>query len=306
MKASKFSAVVAVLILVVTHTSPAKADNFGIGANSFDIEFVAIGKPGNTDDGTGYPNPVGKVEYEYRIAKFEVSEGMVDVANVNGELGITHVGRGPDKPATSISWFEATRFVNWLNTSTGNPPAYKYNDNGTFQGWAPSDSGYDSNNLYRNRLAKYFLPSTDEWYKAAYYDPIAEVYYDYPTGSDDPPTPVQSGTTVGTAVYLTTDPADITLAGGPSPYGTVGQGGNAMEWLETEVDQTNDVPPVAIEVRGGVWRQGSEPMQSMSASRYRPQSDFASIGIRVASRIPEPTSLALVLVGLGAALHRRR
>ena len=113
-----------------------------------------------------------------------------------GGLGITKDIRGPDKPATSVTWNEAARFVNWLNTSTGSTPAYKfavqpgevgYNANANIELWTISDAGYDPNNLYRNSLARYFLPSVDEWYKAAYYDPTSGVYYDYPTGSNSMP-----------------------------------------------------------------------------------------------------------------------
>ena len=74
-------------------------------------------------------------------------------------------------------------------------------------------------------------------YKAAYYDATAGVYYEYPTGSDTAPTPVASGTAAGTAVYQQPDsqgPADITLSGGLSPYGTMAQGGNVSEWQEQE------------------------------------------------------------------------
>ena len=91
--------------------------------------------------------------------------------------------------------------------------------------------------MFRNSLAKYFLPSVDEWYKAAYYDPTSGVYDLYPTGSNTAPTAVASGTAAGTAVFPADYcPADITLAGGLSPYGTMGQGGNVYEWNETAFD----------------------------------------------------------------------
>jgi hypothetical protein len=135
----------------------ARADTFGSGANSFEIDFVSIGNPGNPPDAN--PNPAGAVPYSYRIGKYEVSEQMIDKANALGGLGITKDTRGPDYPATSVTWFEAARFVNWLNTSTGSVPAYKFDSGGTFQLWQPSDAGYDSTNLYRNKLATYFLPS---------------------------------------------------------------------------------------------------------------------------------------------------
>jgi hypothetical protein len=231
---SRVCAAMVALIVGTMFTGTARADTFGSGANTFDIEFVTIGNPGNAADTTGDPNPAGKVDYVYRIGKFEISEQMIDKANASGGLGITKDTRGPNKPATSISWNEAARFVNWLNVSRGSVRAYKfdiqpgevgYDANANIELWTSSDVGYNPNNLYRNSLARYFLPSVDEWYKAAYYDPSLGVYYDYPTGSDTPPTAVASGTAAGTAVYDQAGPADIMLAGGLSAYGTMAPGG---------------------------------------------------------------------------------
>ena len=108
--------------------------------------------------------------------------------------------------------------------------------------WAVSDPGYNPNNLYRNSLAAYWLPSVDEWYKAAYYDPTTGTYFDYPTGSNTAPTNVDNGTAAGSAVYARPSqqgPADISDAGGLSPYGTMAQDGNVFEWNEsTPISQT--------------------------------------------------------------------
>ena len=199
------------------------ADTFGSGANSFNIDFVTIGNPGNPPDMGGVPIQAGSVPYVYQMGKYEISEQMIDDANALGGLGITKDTRGPNKPATSISWFEAAKFVNWLNTSSGYSPAYKFDAAGNFQVWQPSDPGYVPGSMFRNSLAKYVLPSVDEWYKAAYYDPTTGVYNLYPTGSNTAPTPVASGTAQGTAVYRQIAPADITQAGGFSPYGTMGE-----------------------------------------------------------------------------------
>ncbi len=237
----------AIISLALLYSPASYADTFGTDPNTtFEIEFVTIGNPGNPADTTGNPlppYPTGSVASTYRIGKFEISEDMIDKANALGGLGLTHFDFGPNKPATDISWFEAAKFVNWLNTSTNSTPAYKFDGGGNFQLWDPNDAGYDPNNLYRNSLATYFLPSMDEWYKAAYYDPTGSVYYNYPTGSDTAPTAVASGTTADTAVYLqsiASGPADITQAGGLSPYGTMGQGGNVWEWEETDLDLVND------------------------------------------------------------------
>jgi formylglycine-generating enzyme len=232
------------------------ADTFGSGANQFTMDFVTVGNPGNAADTTGY----GSVPYTYRMGTYEVSRDMITKANTVGGLGISmfdmtsYGGNGVNRPATGVSWYEAAVFVNWLNSSTGHTPAYKFSSGG-FALWGPSDAGYNAANLYRNSLALYFLPSENEWCKAAYYDGPAGLYYDYPTGSDGAPTAVASGTGVGTEVYLQltgTGPADITAAGGLSPYGTMGQGGNVNEWNESASDGGNDSTSEQREVRSGV------------------------------------------------------
>jgi len=315
MKAS--IALLAVLLSAVT--SHALSDTFGSGANTFDIEFVTIGNPGNAADTTGNPNPAGSVPYTYHIGKFEIYMQMIDKANALGGISITKPTAGADKPARGVSWNEAARFVNWLNTSTGSPAAYKfaiqpgevgYSANANIQLWAPGDAGYNPNNLYRNSLARYFVPSADEWYKAAHYDPTSAVYFDYPTGSDSAPTAVASGSAAGTAVYrqsFATGPADITLAGGLSPYGTMGQGGNVWEWEETDYDLMNDFSSSARGVRGGDWESSHLELLSSSVRSYVfPITEAITVGFRVAS-IPEPGTLLLgALAGLGLLWRRRR
>ena len=56
-------------------------------------------------------------------------------------------------------------------------------------------------NLFRHKDAHYWLPSMDEWYKAAYYDPTTETYFEYPTLDGSVPTAVASGTGPNTAVF---------------------------------------------------------------------------------------------------------
>lgn len=302
---------IALLLFLSCCASIAAADSFGTGANTFDIEFVTIGNPGNPDDDVsttsafGGADFVGSVDYLYRIGKFEISEDMITKANTLGGLGITQFVRGANKPASAISWFEAAQFVNWLNTSTGARPAYKFDVAGNFQLWEPGDAGYDPNNLYRNSLARYFLPSVDEWHKAAYYDPIADVYYNYPTGSDTLPTPVSSGTAADTAVYghktASDGPADITMAGGLSPYGTMAQGGNVWEWEETDFDLVNDSTSSDRGSRGGSWASIPSGLHERIRFDVDPTSEFSSVGIRVAS-VPEPSTLVLACVGVVGGL----
>jgi formylglycine-generating enzyme required for sulfatase activity len=292
---------------------------FGSGVNSFSMEFVPIDNPGNPADTTGVPNPAGSVDYSYKMGKFEISEEMINKANLLGGLGILKDNRGINLPATGVSWNEAARFVNWLNTSQGYSPAYKfttqpgdigYSANANLSLWTSGDAGYNVANPFRNTQAHYFLPSADEWYKAAYYSP-AGVYFDYPTGSDTAPTPVASGTTPGTAVYFGQGgPADVTLAGGLSPYGTMGQGGNVHEWEETEVDLINDSGASARGVRGGDWGLFIGYLTSSGRSFGDPTYEAGWVGFRVAGvlsvSVPESNSVFFgSLIAIGVLLWRR-
>jgi hypothetical protein len=318
MKTTSLCTILAVLVSICC-ADRVLAGRFGSGANRFDIEFLTIGDPANLPDLSGAPNPVGSVAQTFRIAQFEISEQMIVKANTVGGLGITKDTRGPDKPATGISWNEAARFVNWLNTSTGNQPAYKfefqpgqpgYAVNANTQEWSLGDLGFDPSNTYRNSLARFFLPNTNEWYKAAYYDPTTGVYYDYPTGSNAAPTGVNSGTGAGTAVYnrpFGQGPADVMVAGGLSPYGTMGQGGNVFELEESDFNLLNGPTSDARGLRGGYWSSGALNLVSTNRVSSAPTNQQNFIGFRVAAVIPEPsTAISLTIAFLGLLFPRKR
>lgn len=285
---------------------------FGSGADTFAMDFVFVANAGNPADTTGIPNPAGSVSHVYRMGKYEVSEDMIDKANSAGGLGITKDLRGANQPATSITWIEAAKFVNWLNTSTGRQPAYKFDGSGAPQLWSSAEAWQaGGENLFRHRDAYFFLPSENEWYKAAYFNGAAGVYFDYPTGSDTPPTGVGSGTAAGTAVVGQVAPADIAQAGGLGPYGTMAQGGNVWEWTETAADQVNDNPSELRSMRGSWWGfPAASTAASLSAevgSVWPAEFVNPSVGFRVAA-VPEPSGFAVAFGGLtfGLALRRRR
>ena len=85
---------------------------------------------------------------------------------------LSHSFRGPNKPTRYISWNEAARFVNWLNTSQGFQPAYQYstqpgdpdyNPEEEASFWSSEDAWQlGGENLFRHKDAAYFLPSEDE------------------------------------------------------------------------------------------------------------------------------------------------
>lgn len=265
--------------------------------------------------------------FTYDIGKFEVSEDMITKYNANygtsNNLVITKDTRGTDKPATSITWNEAARFVNWLNTSTGNQAAYKFTTTGVndiIVLWSSVDAGYNANNQYRNSLANYFLPSYNERYKAVFYDPSKTGYWNYTIGSDSAPAAVTSGTLVDTAVYshaCAQGPADVTQAGGLSAFGVMGLGGNVWEWEESTADLLNDSPTSARVFRGGAWNDGSQSLQKLDRPifNFLPSDGDLSpnLGFRVASMtssapptpVPGPLPLFGAAAGFGWSRHLR-
>ena len=288
---------------------------FGSGAYSFSMEFVTIGSPGNAGDTTGLPSPAGSVPYVYNLGKYEVSRDMVLKASTAGGLGLTlqdmtsYGGNGANRPATGISWNEAARFVNWLNATKGYAPAYNFTTSGPndyMSVWAAGQ--YSGSNPYRHKNALFFLPSVDEWYKAAYGSPSG-AWFNYPNGSDIKPAMVSNGSTG--AVYGMdfpgSSPADISDAGGLSAFGTMAQGGNAWEWMENLAATVGSDAWIG-EIRGGSWQTGGtihDNLASHNRDAWLANTEFSDLGFRVAM-VPEPSSLSLLLAGGAVLMAGRR
>jgi formylglycine-generating enzyme required for sulfatase activity len=211
-----------------------------------------------------------------------------------------------NQPAAGLSWHEAAAFVNWINISSGNQAAYKLtytSGRWSMSLWQSFDPGYNSFNQYRNSLAKYFLPSEDEWYKAAYGMSNGGGYSLYTTGSDLAPAGVAGGTLPGTTVWGgQVSPSDVMSAGGLSSYGTMAQGGNIWEMLETakEVSNNSDVNSLRA-MRGGDYSDDLVPEWQLSTtspswSADNKLDDTFNKGFRVAA-VPEPTTYALFGIG---------
>lgn len=286
-----------IALLLLAACCHAETVVFTAGDESFEIDFVTVGSPGNPDDprkeyifgangGRSEPYQIGGVDYKFSMAKFEMSCQGVRIVhdlgaitdplppsfcNVDGEIG--------NYPEV-LNDERAVEFVNWLNTSTGYPPAY-------------------ASRSRRNPDARFFLPTADEFHKAAYYDPVNEIWLDYATEGNVRPVPVSAGTEPGTAVVdgvvRSQNLADVNMAGGLSVFGTMGQTGNATEWEE-----------------GFGWFRDGLDRNTAHASNSRIRVNTqAAAGLRIVAipPIPEPSSLTLLtfaLCSFGAFRRRYR
>ena len=177
-----FRSLVAVSSLaVMAFASVGRADTFGTGANQFSIDFVSIS--GSTNPASGY----GIVADDYRMGMHEVTNSQWD--KFKAELGVPVTGTPStaydrefydwgtgttNVPTNNVSWYEAAQFVNWLNTSTSHQAAYKSTGTQGTSGyalatWSAAEAA-GGTNLYRHKDAFYFLPTEDEWVKAAYWN----------------------------------------------------------------------------------------------------------------------------------------
>ncbi len=300
------------------------------------IDTVTVGDAGNPNDSTGY----GGVSYEYDIAVTEVNlfqytsflnavaatdpYGLyntnmgtdTNVAGItrsgtSGSYTYSVIGTG-DRPVTYVSWFDAARFSNWV--ANGQPTGAQGNattENGAYTlNGATSGVGFTKNAINPNTgtTTTWWIPSENEWYKAAYYQPAAQGgdgdgYWLYPTASNS-----IAGNTIGvadSANYFDGDyakdqnglPSYLTAGGAytnsGSYYGTYDQGGNVWEWNDAVIGSTRGL-------RGGSWNNYDNILQSSIRDNYPPPNESSNVGFRVAS-VPEPSTYVLFALG-GAAL----
>jgi formylglycine-generating enzyme required for sulfatase activity len=275
------------------------------------IEWVTVGDPGNAGDpqasctGCGPGTTFGAVAYEYRIGKYEVTNaqyteflnavaatdtyGLYNIFMGSGYGGITqNCSSGPctystvagreDIPVIYVSFYDACRFANWMHN--GQPTGAQDSTTTEDGAYTMIAETYPDVVIIRKPGATIFLPSEDEWYKAAYYDAGAMSYFDYPAGSDTQTACTVPGATANTANcdHAAADLTDIgSYTGSASPSGSFDQGGNICELNETITFGNNRG------VRGGSFL--SHPTRLAASTRHDPDTVF--LGFRVAS-VPEP------------------
>ncbi|HWH71653.1 MAG TPA: SUMF1/EgtB/PvdO family nonheme iron enzyme [Candidatus Sulfotelmatobacter sp.] len=238
--------------------------------------------------------PYGGVAYPYRMGVYEISEDQVKKAAAGGLANVRAEGRWTNlQPATYITWYEAAAFANWLNESKGYHKAYDllYTDRWEMVLWS-DDQAWSAGgiNRYRHKDAFYFLPTEDEWYKAAFHknDGVTVNYWDYASAKNAAPDGVDSALDTGfDAVfgegYSLSRPYDVTNVGAPSPYGTYGQNGNVEEWCESSYNGQTASASANRVVRGGGFQDGAPGARPITRFTYAMTSGPGGRGFRVAS-----------------------
>ncbi len=323
------------------------------------IETVPVGDVGNPNDSaTGY----GGVSYAYNIGKYEVTVGqytaflnavaatdpyhLYNPPSMTSDLnsaGILRTGDSgsytysvigsPNHPVTYVSWADAARFANWMHN--GQPtgaegPGTTETGAYTLDGTLDQSAGF----IPRNPDAIWCIPTENEWYKAAYYQPAAaggdaDGYWAYPMKtnsmpySDQPPGATPNNTRVGNFFWndglpttyndgfavtgiTTHNPSQnyLTDVGAyslsPSYYGTFDQGGNVWEFNEARYDGVRGR-------RGASWGEGYAYLQASTRFNFG-SSEFSFLGFRMVSiPIPEPSTLLLAVTAFATLLiHRRK
>jgi formylglycine-generating enzyme len=260
------------------------------------IETVPIGNVGNPADpqldmqgGCCY----GTVDHKFRIGLYEVTNDQyVEFLNAvaatdpyelyndqtathprggivrEGESGSYSYSVKPhfgNKPVNWVGFWDAARFANWMHN--GQPVGPQGPDTTEEGAYNLGGVTYpDNDSVTRQEGARWFLPSENEWYKAAYYDPRTEAqggppgddhYWHYATMSDELPTRATSNATgdvtnpgrnVANFDYSVTwnrAVGNVTTVGGAgdqstSFYGTYDQSGNLWELNDTIIKRSGD------------------------------------------------------------------
>ena len=296
--------------------------------------MVTVGNAGNAADWTSY----GSVDHAYAIGKYEVTAGQytaflnnvaatdtyglynasmwtdtyackIEQTGSSGSYAYSVAADYANRPVNFVSFWDAARFSNWLHNGQGAGDT----ETGAY---TLTPAGMAANTITKNSGAQWWLPSKDEWYKAAYHknDGVTGNYFLYPTSSDSPPSNVlgiltdpgnnatyyDDGFTIGSPYYRTEAGAH---ENSDSPYGTFDQGGNVWEWNDTIESSSRRG------LRAGDFMYGYvNYLSSTTQLNEYPTYEDHHVGFRVAS-VPEPGSVAMLLgLALTALLYgwRRR
>jgi len=291
------------------------------------IETVRVRRAGNKPDTTGY----GRVDSNYGIGKYEITisqytaflnavaasdpyrlynptlmtnpiNGGITRSGSDGSYVYTPITGTDQLPITGVSWFDAARFVNWLDNGQPSGASSEqttedgtYTLNGAINGVSSSRNSINPNT---NTSPQYAIPTENEWYKAAFYNPNrkrgADSYYRYATQSNQAP-----GNKIGSdsnqvnyildanGFYSITQQPFVnttqnylspvgSYTGSAGPFGTFDQNGGVWEVLDNGGVNRRDVP-----LRGGAWTSLASLLQSGYSIAAATESEAVNAGFRI-------------------------
>ena len=154
--------------------------------------------------------------------------------NPDGSMYGAMPGDG-NNPVNYVNFYDTLRFANWLGN--GQTPGSTETGAYTLLGGTPTPSNGDS--ITRNADATVFLPSENEWYKAAYYDPATSSYFLYATSSNTAPT-ASGPTATPNSANIDNAAGNLTpvgaYSGTTSPYGAYDMNGDVWQWNQALID----------------------------------------------------------------------
>jgi hypothetical protein len=268
---------------------------------------------GNYVGTSGY----GAVPYYFRISKYETTntqyaEFLNAVAATDTHAlynpnmgdsnspnwgGITRSGHSgsftygaiagrENMPVNHVGFYDAARFANWLHNAQ--PTGAQDNTTTEDGAYTITAEGIASDSIVRNPGAAVFIPSEDEWYKAAYFSKWLNRFYSYPSSRDEQMIceGPGGGATRNTAAcgHPLTDYSDVgSFTRSYSPNTTYDQGGNIWEWNEN-----NAVCGVGCRgLRGGDFGSDPDSLAAANADHRPAASKSHQWGFRVAG-LPSP------------------
>ena len=242
--------------------------------------FVTIGDPGNRpDEERPRVGSHGAVDYAFEIGSHRVSNAgycsfLNAVARKEDPHGLHHpkmrirrvrseteqetFDHHPD-PGTShlavtyVSWFDAARYCNWLHGGKTERGTYNFSD--------------ATKAIPRAKGARIFLPTEDEWYKAAYYGPGKKNYAHFRRGLGGI-APAFNSVLPGTKWKN-------------SPYGMADIDHRTWDWTESRAGL------LFRGIRSNSWFQGNN---RQAAGRFYSNADLelGNLGFRVARALINP------------------
>ena len=125
-------------------------------------------------------NAVGKTDihsiYSSRMSNSPI--GGIARSGVNGSRVYTTKANMADKPVVFVNYLSTIRFANWLHNGAPSGTGVDSPEPSITEEGAYTINLASSTTIIQNRDQKYWLPSLNQWHKAAYFQPIAGEFQD--------------------------------------------------------------------------------------------------------------------------------